>query len=139
MYKIWSRGFPTRMVYLHYTSCLRYTILVGNPGNITENTFHHLRALPRGQTRKDSGQCCKRNRNHPHTNHTSDTVTSEGMRVPRHCVITANTHGSPRLPSLCFQYPRRRNVTTSVVGLTTVTYAKISPKNGEPERHSWGT
>ena len=36
----WSRqqalsnwGFPTRMVYLHYTSYLRYTILVGNPRN----------------------------------------------------------------------------------------------------------
>ena len=25
------RGFPTRMVYLYCTSCLRYTILVGNP------------------------------------------------------------------------------------------------------------
>ena len=25
------RGFPTRMVYLHYISCLRYIILVGNP------------------------------------------------------------------------------------------------------------
>ena len=25
------RGFPTRMVYLHYISYLRYTILVGNP------------------------------------------------------------------------------------------------------------
>ena len=25
------RGFPTRMVYLYYLSCLRYTILVGNP------------------------------------------------------------------------------------------------------------
>ena len=25
------RGFPTRRVYLHYISCLRYTILVGNP------------------------------------------------------------------------------------------------------------
>ena len=25
------QGFPTRMVYLHYISCLRYTILVGNP------------------------------------------------------------------------------------------------------------
>ena len=25
------RGFPTRMVYLYYKSCLRYTILVGNP------------------------------------------------------------------------------------------------------------
>ena len=24
------RGFPTRMVYLYYISCLRYTILVGN-------------------------------------------------------------------------------------------------------------
>ena len=25
------RGFPTRMVYLYYISCWRYTILVGNP------------------------------------------------------------------------------------------------------------
>ena len=25
------RGFPTRMVYLYYISCLRYTIPVGNP------------------------------------------------------------------------------------------------------------
>ena len=25
------RGFPTRMVYLYYILCLRYTILVGNP------------------------------------------------------------------------------------------------------------
>ena len=25
------RGFPIRMVYLYYISCLRYTILVGNP------------------------------------------------------------------------------------------------------------
>ena len=28
-----NRGLPTRMVYLYYISCLRYTILVGNPGN----------------------------------------------------------------------------------------------------------
>ena len=27
------QGFPTRMVYLHCISCLRYTILVGNPRN----------------------------------------------------------------------------------------------------------
>ena len=25
------RGFPTRMVYLNYISCVRYTILVLNP------------------------------------------------------------------------------------------------------------
>ena len=38
-------------------------------------------------------------------------------------------------------HPRRRNVTTLMVGLKkkTVTYAKISPKSGEPQRHSWGT
>ena len=34
----WTREkhnrFPTRMVYLYYISCLRYTILVGNPGYI---------------------------------------------------------------------------------------------------------
>ena len=30
--KLWKyRGFPTRMVHLYYISCLRYTILVGNP------------------------------------------------------------------------------------------------------------
>ena len=28
-----NRGFPTRMVYLYYMPCLRYTILVGNPRN----------------------------------------------------------------------------------------------------------
>ena len=27
-------GFPTRMVYLYYMICLRYTIVVGNPGCI---------------------------------------------------------------------------------------------------------
>ena len=39
-------------------------------------------------------------------------------------------------------HPRRRNVTTLTVGLKktkTVTYAKISPKSGEPQRYSWGT
>ena len=38
-------------------------------------------------------------------------------------------------------HPRRRNVTTLMVGLKkkTVTYAKISPKSGEPQRYSWGT
>ena len=42
------------------------------------------------------------------------------------------------------EHPRRRNVTTLMVGLKknkkkTVTYAKISPKSGEPQRCSWGT
>ena len=37
-------------------------------------------------------------------------------------------------------HPRNRNVTTLMVGLKkTVTYAKISPKSGEPQRYSWGT
>ena len=37
-------------------------------------------------------------------------------------------------------HPRRRNVTTLMVGLKkTVTYANISPKSGEPQRYSWGT
>ena len=31
VYLYYIRGFPTRMVYLYYISCLRYTILVGNP------------------------------------------------------------------------------------------------------------
>ena len=31
------REYPTRMVYLHYISCLRYTILVGNPRILWKN------------------------------------------------------------------------------------------------------
>ena len=34
-----DRGFPTRMVYLHYILCLRYTILVGNPQYVS--TWKH--------------------------------------------------------------------------------------------------
>ena len=36
-------GFPTRMVYLYYIACLRYTILVGNPryyGSVTAVKFN---------------------------------------------------------------------------------------------------
>ena len=33
-------GFPTRMVYLYYIACLRYTILVGNPRIMSEMIFH---------------------------------------------------------------------------------------------------
>ena len=36
------RGFPTRMVYLYFLSCLRYTILVGNPRNKTTTQIHML-------------------------------------------------------------------------------------------------
>ena len=36
-------------------------------------------------------------------------------------------------------YPRRRNVTTSLVGLKMVIYAKNLTGNGEPQRYSWGT
>ena len=32
-----NQGFPTRMVYLYYISCLRYTILAGNPGNDSDS------------------------------------------------------------------------------------------------------
>ena len=31
------RGFPTRMVYLDYITCLRYSILVGNPRFVLDN------------------------------------------------------------------------------------------------------
>ena len=31
-----QQAFPTRMVYLYYISRLRYTILVGNPGQHTD-------------------------------------------------------------------------------------------------------
>ena len=33
-----NRGFPTRVVHLHYISCLRYTIVVGNPQNASRNS-----------------------------------------------------------------------------------------------------
>ena len=47
--------------------------------------------------------------------------------------------GNKNTPST--HHPWRRNVTTLMVGLKskTVTYAKISPKSGEPQRYSWGT
>ena len=34
-----NRGFPARMVYHYYISCLRCTILVGNPRNESERPF----------------------------------------------------------------------------------------------------
>ena len=53
----------------------------------------------------------------------------------RSCPRRVNA-GNKNTPST--HHPRRRNVTTLMVGLKTVTYAKISPKNGEPQRYSWG-
>ena len=38
-----NRGFQTRMVYLYCISCLRYTILVGNPQNINGEKLSDLR------------------------------------------------------------------------------------------------
>ena len=35
-------GLPTRMVYLYYIPCLRYTILVGKPRNLTVESYHCL-------------------------------------------------------------------------------------------------
>ena len=37
------------------------------------------------------------------------------------------------------QHPRRWNVTTTMVGLKTATYAKNLTENGEPQRYSRGT
>ena len=34
-----NRGSPTRMLYLYYISCLRYTVLVGNPRNSVLSFF----------------------------------------------------------------------------------------------------
>ena len=43
------RGFPTRMVYLYYISCMRYTIMVGNPrtflGGNNNNCFGILAVI----------------------------------------------------------------------------------------------
>ena len=40
----YNQGFPTRMVYLYYISCLRYTILVGYPRNLclSKPTASHM-------------------------------------------------------------------------------------------------
>ena len=51
---LWSRGFPTRMVHLYYVSCLRYTILVGNPRSaicplVTVRQVYHSLCCPRQQ------------------------------------------------------------------------------------------
>ena len=44
--------------------------------------------------------------------------------------------GNKNTPSM--HHPQRRNVTTSIVGFKTRShnYAKVSPKNGEPQRYS---
>ena len=40
------RGFPTRMVYLYYISCLRYTILTRNPRILFACAGLHSGAIP---------------------------------------------------------------------------------------------
>ena len=45
-----NRGFPTRMVYLDYITCLRYTILVRNPWNC----FNQEQKNPRNRSRSSS-------------------------------------------------------------------------------------
>ena len=65
-------------------------------------------------------------------------ISSHGLkRSWRSCPRRVNA-GNKNTPST--HHPRRRNVTTLMVGLKkTVTYAKILPKSGEPQRYSWGT
>ena len=69
-------------------------------------------------------------------------ISSHGLkRSWRSCPRRVNA-GKKNTPST--HHPRRRNVTTLMVGLKKkkkkkVTYAKISPKSGEPQRYSWGT
>ena len=66
-------------------------------------------------------------------------ISSHGLkRSWRSCPRRVNA-GNKNTPST--HHSRRRNVTTLMVRLKkkTVTYAKISPKSGEPQRYSWGT
>ena len=61
---VWRiRGFPTRMVYVYYISCLRCTILVGNPWDRHSQTlqfdtslnsfdFHNIQLSEEGQRNK---------------------------------------------------------------------------------------
>ena len=62
-------------------------------------------------------------------------IPSHGLKSSwRSCPRQVNA-GNKNTPST--HHPRRRNVTTLMVGLKkTVTYAKISPKSGEPQRYS---
>ena len=39
------RGFQTRTVYLNYVTCLRYTLLVQNPGYVTHNNKKSFKTL----------------------------------------------------------------------------------------------
>ena len=61
-------------------------------------------------------------------------ISSHGLkRSWRSCPRRVNA-GNKNTPST--HHPRRRNVTTLMVGLTTVTYAKISPKSGERKKQT---
>ena len=65
-------------------------------------------------------------------------ISSHGLkRSWRSCPRRVNT-GNKNTPST--HHPWRRNVTTLMVGFfkKTVTYAKISPKSGEPQRYIAG-
>ena len=66
-------------------------------------------------------------------------ISSHGLKRSRRSCPRRVNAGNKNTPST--HHPRRRNVTTLMVGLKkkTVTYAKISPKSGEPQRYSWGT
>ena len=64
-------------------------------------------------------------------------ISSHRLKKSRRSCPRQVNAGNKYTPSM--HHPRRRNVTTLMVGLKkTVTCAKISPKNGEPQRYSWG-
>ena len=64
-------------------------------------------------------------------------ISSHGLKRSWHSCPRWVNIGNKNTPSM--HHPRRRNVTTLMVGWKkTVTYAKISPKSGEPQRYSWG-
>ena len=84
------QGFPTRMVYLYYISCLRYTILVGNPRYPSLHrrrllllfvgclTSHKHAGVSQARICSDNCTCC----------HTDIEVADQTVYLTQHSILT---------------------------------------------------
>ena len=75
-------GIPARMVYLYYTSCWRYTILVGNPRYISQNTDKEFPKI-RKSRRERMRVCCQ----------WSQSLSVDGVIVHWHLHISSHFRG----------------------------------------------
>ena len=64
-------------------------------------------------------------------------ISSHGLKRSRRSCLSRVNAGNKNTPST--HHPRRRNVTTLMVGLKNGHIRKNLTKNGEPQRYSWGT